>query len=304
MTENYIAKILSNEFASYFTDSLEEIRIRKNKPVIFSYPDNEIITKKIFYKKDIIDLTERFTNSSLYAYYDDIANGFITVFGGHRIGFCGTAVYKGEKLESLNDISGLNIRIAKEIRGIGESVYSKIVLNNKIANTLIISPPGAGKTTLLRDLTRLISDNIENINVSLIDERNEISATYMGNSQNDVGLRTDVFCGYKKYDGIIRSLRSMAPDVIVADEIGSKEDIKAIKKCFYSGVSVIATAHANDLTDVSENLKELFGDNIFEYIVTLLSPITKILSFPSQLLPLAIIKMFSSSASLKSTLAR
>ncbi len=270
MKDSFIEKILPQEFSEYFTDSLEEIRIRKNKPMIFCYPENEIVTEKIFYRNDINEFTEKITKSSIYAYYDDIANGFITVTGGHRIGFCGNAVYEKNALKSIRDITGINIRMAKEIKGIGEGVYSKIVSNSKnIGNTLVISPPGMGKTTLLRDLTRLISDNIERISLALIDERNEISATFMGNTQNDVGMRTDVFCGYKKYDGIMRAIRSMSPDVIVVDEIGGDDDIKAIKKCFHSGVKIIASVHGESYSDVKNSLSELFYENIFDYFVTL-----------------------------------
>lgn len=269
MKENYIAKLLPDDIVTYITDTLEEIRIRKNRPVIFIYPEQEIVTKRVFFRNDINEFIEKITKSSIYAYYDDIANGFLTVTGGHRIGFCGSAVYDDEKIKSLKDITGINIRIAKEIKGIGEGVFSKIVSKNNISNTLIISPPGMGKTTLLRDITRLISDNVERVKVALIDERNEISATFMGNTQNDVGMRTDVFCGYKKSDGIMRAVRSMSPDVIIVDEIGGEDDIKAIMRCIHSGVKIIASVHGNSFSDVKKSLGELICDNIFEYTVTL-----------------------------------
>lgn len=269
LKENYIARILPAEISQYVTGTLEEIRIRKNKPVIFSYSDIEKVTDKIFYRDDIEDFLERITSSSIYAYTDDIKNGYITVTGGHRIGLCGTAVYENEKITAIKDITDINIRIAKELKGIGEGVFSKITTKSDVHNTLIISPPGMGKTTLLRDLTRLISDNIIKSKVSLIDERNEISATFMGNSQNDVGIRTDVFCGYTKYDGIMRAIRSMSPTVAVLDEIGDKEDVKAILKCAHSGIKVIATAHGDNIEDVKENLNELFENRIFDYFVIL-----------------------------------
>lgn len=266
---NYIAKILPENLSQYFTGTLEEIRIRKNRPVIFSYSDTEKISDKIFYREDIEDFLEQITASSVYAYTNDIRNGFITVIGGHRIGLCGTAVYENEEITAVKDITGINIRIAKELKGIGEGVFSKITAKNEIYNTLIISPPGMGKTTLLRDLTRLISDNTEKCRVSLIDERNELSATFMGNAQNDVGMRTDIFCGYTKYDGIMRAMRSMSPTVAVLDEIGGNEDTNAVLKCAYSGIKVIATAHGKSIEDVKEKLNELFSNNIFDYAVIL-----------------------------------
>lgn len=267
--ENYIARILPEDLLQYFTGTLEEIRIRKNGPVIFVYSDTEKISDKIFYREDIENFMEKITSSSLYVYTEDVKNGYITVLGGHRIGLCGTAVYDDEKLSAIKEITGLNIRIARELKGIGEGVFSKITANSNVENTLIISPPGMGKTTLLRDLTRLISNNCEKSKVSLIDERNEISASFMGNAQNDVGIRTDVFCGYGKYDGVMRAMRSMSPTVVVLDEIGGERDTEAILKCSYSGINVLATVHGNSLEDAKERLKELFLKNIFAYAVVL-----------------------------------
>lgn len=266
---NYIARILPEDLLQYFTGTLEEIRIRKNGAVIFVYSDTEKISDKIFYREDIENFMEKITSSSLYAYTEDIKNGYITVLGGHRIGLCGTAVYDDEKLSAIKEITGINIRIARELKGIGEGVFSKITANNNVENTLIISPPGMGKTTLLRDLTRLISNNCEKSKVSLIDERNEISASFMGNAQNDVGIRTDVFCGYGKYDGVMRAMRSMSPTVVVLDEIGGERDTEAIFKCSHSGINVLATVHGNSLEDAKERLKELFLKNIFAYAVVL-----------------------------------
>ena len=82
-----------------------------------------------------------------------------------------------------------------------------------------------GKTTLLKDLVRKISNGIldigfKGLDVSLIDERAEISAMYKGKSQNNIGIRTDVLENISKQIGIKMAVRSMAPKVIVADEIG------------------------------------------------------------------------------------
>ena len=92
---------------------------------------------------------------------------------------------------------------------------------------------GAGKTTILRDLVRNISNGNEvlsGLSVGLVDERGEISAMYKGEAQNDIGCRTDVLFNLPKAIGMRMLIRSMAPQVIVADEIGSTEDIIAIKE--------------------------------------------------------------------------
>lgn len=263
----YIEEILSDKLMSYIGDTAEEIRIRINRPVTVMYPDRELVTDITFNRSDMANLIERITKSSLYAFSDDLANGFITAYGGHRIGVAGTAVYENGKIKAVKDISYINIRIAHEMKGIGEGVYAKIVKNGKIANTLIVSPPNGGKTTLLRDLTRLISDNVKKCRVSVIDERNEISAVYMGEPQNDIGKRTDVLNGYSKPDGIIRALRSMSPDVIILDEIGGNDDENAVFKCGYSGVSVIASVHGENVSDIKKTIPRLLQKKVFEYCI-------------------------------------
>lgn len=96
---------------------------------------------------------------------------------------------------------------------------------------------GAGKTTLLRDIVRNISNGnelLDGLTVGLVDERGEISAMYKGEPQNDVGYRTDVLSNIPKAIGMRMLIRSMAPQVLVADEIGCNDDINAIKEAMCS----------------------------------------------------------------------
>ena len=148
--------------------------------------------------------------------------------------------------------------------------------NNNVYNTLIVSKPGVGKTTILRDLVRRISNGIEQINfqglnVGLVDERGEIAAMYKGVAQNDIGMRTDVLSNVKKDKGMKLLIRSMAPRVIAADEIGSKEDVEAIKEAVCSGIKGIFTAHGSSLDDISINpsIKDLLMSHVIERIIFL-----------------------------------
>ena len=154
--------------------------------------------------------------------------------------------------------------------------------NNNIYNTIIVSAPGAGKTTILRDAVRKISNGIETLafnglNIGLIDERGEIAAMYKGMAQNDVGMRTDVLANVPKAVGMKMLIRSMAPKVIVADEIGSYEDVEAINQAVCSGIKGIFTAHGSNMEDIMLNpaLKELLKTHIFERVIFLNSRLEK-----------------------------
>ena len=185
---------------------------------------------------------------------------------------------KDGKVANINYISSLNFRIAKQVIGASNKVIKYIINEeeNSVYSTLIVSPPGAGKTTILRDLIRKISNGIEQIgyqgiNVGVVDERGEIAAMYRGIPQNDVGMRTDVLDNVSKSVGLSMLIRSMAPKVIAADEIGNKDEIKPIMYAVCSGVKGIFTAHGASVEDVKNNptLNELTENSAFERIIFL-----------------------------------
>jgi stage III sporulation protein AA len=152
----------------------------------------------------------------------------------------------------LREISSLNIRIAKEVPGIGERVLPHLVEGGQLQNTLILSPPGGGKTTLLRDLIRCISDGtiFQPLRVGVADERGELAAMEGGRPQLELGGQTDVMDHCPKDRALLILLRGMNPQVLAADEITDPEDSRALELAVGCGVTVLATAHGARLEDL------------------------------------------------------
>lgn len=268
-------KNLTESLAEEIKEAIEEIRIRAETPVLIYLRNREIVLcdekgKAVTAeKRDLEEVINNITKNSLYAYLDDIKRGFITIEGGHRIGVCGTAVTENGAIINIRDIMSINIRIAREIKGVSNELMSDIIKNGKIRNTLIISPPQAGKTTLIRDIARNLS-KLKMTKIVIIDERDEIAAVYRGIPQNDVGQRSFVLSGYSKKDGFLHGIRSLSPTVIICDELGDKNDSETVKNAVNKGVKVIATIHGYSKEDISgkKDLRELldFFECIIEFI--------------------------------------
>lgn len=145
--------------------NLEEIRIRTNKPIILNFGTKEEIVEHLTTKNEIATILEKICNNSIYSYQEEICEGYITIPGGHRIGLVGNCIYENNTIKNIKEISSLNFRIAKQIKGISTNALKYVLDLNKntIHNTVIISPPGAGKTTLIRDMVRQISNGIESV---------------------------------------------------------------------------------------------------------------------------------------------
>ena len=278
--------ILKNVKIKY--DDLQEIRLRINSPLLIIYENMEYFITEygelsvnpysgiIVTDNEIRETMEYISNYSLYAFEDDIRQGFITIAGGHRIGIAGKIIVEDNNIKGMKHISFINVRLAHQVKGCADPVLPYIIdkENQDIYHTLIISPPRCGKTTLLRDLIRQLSDGNEympGMSIGVVDERSEIGACYMGSPQNDLGMRTDVLDCCPKAKGMMMLIRSMSPEIIAVDEIGSKEDLEAIDYVIGCGCKLIASVHGSSIDDIREKplLGELVDKKLFERYVIL-----------------------------------
>ncbi len=227
--------------------------------------------------RQILDLL---TQHSMYSFSEELQRGYVTIRGGHRVGLSGRVVAEEGTVKRFRDISGFNIRLARERIGAGKTLLPCLMdsANSRIHHTLIISPPQRGKTTLLRDLTRLISKGEWPVpftrggfKVGVVDERSEIAGCHKGVPTFDVGPRTDVLDRCPKAEGMMMMIRSMSPEVLVVDEIGSRKDAESIREALNAGIQVIATAHGDHLEHVRKRpaLRQLFAESLFSRYVIL-----------------------------------
>lgn len=283
LSEN-IAAVLKN-IPDDFKNNVQEIRLRINNPPVIIcnnktyFVTNEgKITNSFDMKNNLFILTpselqytfEKICNYSVYSFENEIKNGFITLEGGHRIGISGEAVSFNGKITGIKNISSLNIRIAKEFLNCSEVVFESIKFEK--GGVLVVGPPSSGKTTFLRDLAlKFSTSSLLNFpKVTIIDERYEISSFSRDKFCMNIGL-CDVLSSIPKAKGILQATRCLSPDIIIADEIGTAEEAKAVCEAFNCGVRIISSMHALNINELlnKPQTQILFSSKAFETIVFL-----------------------------------
>ncbi len=240
-------------------EQIQEIRLRNQKPFGIVKQGREECQNAVIRFEDIARSFQAICSYSVYSYEQELAEGYLTIRGGCRVGICGSAVREENQIKSLKYISGLNFRIAGERPGIAETLWHQTSGSLLIAGTV-----GSGKTTWLRDLCRLAGKEHR---TALIDERGELAAVCRGVPAHDVGRMTDVFDGYPRAAGILTALRVMNPEYILCDEIGTPEDVQAVLQAAGCGVKLAAACHAGSPDEIRKRpvLRPLLEAGIFQY---------------------------------------
>lgn len=279
--KNYFGKKIRKCFfkcSEEMLESTEEIRLRLDRPVIFKlhkgekYLCEEGLTENIKKavcadREDLRQVLELMSDYSVYSMEEELKSGFITLKGGFRVGITGRCICENSSIKAIKYINGINIRICREVKGCADKAV-RLIERRRIKNILIISPPNCGKTTFLRDIIRQLSDR--GYEMGVVDERSEIGGCYMGEIQNDIGIRTDILDRCPKREGIFMLLRSMAPKYIAADEITYKE-AEALGEAVGSGSGIICTAHAEGIDDIKnkKSFDEIRKKELFELYIAL-----------------------------------
>ncbi|MGE5423336.1 MAG: stage III sporulation protein AA [Ignavibacteriales bacterium] len=278
-----IRRLLDNLSADRLS-RLEEIRLRLGHPICLQLTGEEVFINAsgvitvdhehgyCAVQDDISRTLAAVSGNSVYALEEELKRGYITVKGGHRVGLAGKTIIENGQVKTMNDISSLVFRVAREVPGCADEVIKRITGDDGLPlNTLIISPPRCGKTTVLRDLARQYSNGVRGTtaNVVIIDERSELAGCCEGKPQLDVGPRTDVLEGCPKAIGIVMAIRALAPQIVITDEVGRSEDVEAIQECLNAGVRIITSAHGSGLEDVSRRpvMQEILRQDSFQTVV-------------------------------------
>ncbi|MFC4545105.1 stage III sporulation protein AA [Paenactinomyces guangxiensis] len=265
---------------------LEEIRIRQDRPLeVITSEQSWFVSRKcqlsqqpkdsmVPGKEDCIKMLNLISNHSLYTMEEELRRGYVTVEGGHRVGLVGKVVVDQGKVKHLRDVTGFNVRIARQVKGVGEPLIPFLIHKGQVENVLIVSPPQCGKTTLIRDLARLAStggEKFHSCKVGIVDERSEIAGCVDGVPQHDVGPRTDVLDACPKAEGMMMLIRSMSPEILVVDEIGRKEDSEAVHEAVHAGVHLFTTAHGQTVDEICRRptLAELVKEGVFSRVILL-----------------------------------
>lgn len=243
---------------------ISEIRLRLGGVLTVTANSTNVCTHLRCTSSDVEYTVRALCGNSLYSHSETIKEGYICTDGGIRAGVCGRAVTDGGRIISVTDISSVSIRIPHRIPGASDDMC-RLIMNEGFRGMIIYSPPGIGKTTALREIVSRMGSKPYNLRISVIDTRFEICGGLSGD------LTVDALSGYPRAKGIECAVRTLSPQLIICDEIGSREDSEALRESYGSGVPCIVSAHAGSFSELSKKpyIKDVIEMGAFSYAVGL-----------------------------------
>ena len=239
----------------------EELRLCLGAPVVLVTLKGKRYSPVICTQALLDDTIAKLTEYSFYSHAETAKEGYLSLPNGIRVGICGRAICQNGKIEAVRDFSFLSVRIPKMVKNIALPLFCKLKEGDFQEGALLYSLPRVGKTTVLKDLIRLLSGS--GISLAVIDERGELS---QGLSPIDAAI----YRYYPKAEAITMAIKTASPQLLILDEISSKE-CNAILTAVACGVPVIATTHGRDEREIlcRIGLDALFDHRIFQLLVGL-----------------------------------
>ncbi len=178
---------------------------------------------------------------SVHTHQNELSQGFLTTSQGCRVGVAGRFTQRNG-LPVLQQVTSLNLRIARTAPvSLPEKLRAK--LKGHFVGMLIVGEPDSGKTTLLRQIAVELAEMQRG--TAVVDERGELFP--FEGSMGSPAL--DVLAGIPKEAALQMALRTLSPQVILLDELGSLRETAALEQGFFSGVDFIASVHASGAED-------------------------------------------------------
>lgn len=248
---------------------VDELRLRAGQPIELRRRDGSVLVGAKLTADELNEAVRALADHSIYACEEQFRQGYFSLPGGVRVGLTGTFAQRDGEAPALTHVGSISIRVAREIAGAADSLMPRILCEGRPLSTLILSAPMLGKTTMLRDIARQLAGR--GLHVAISDERSELAGCREGVPQLDVGVRTDVCDGLPKRLAIPQLVRAMSPEALVTDELGHAGDAEAVAEAVRSGVSVMASAHADSYSMARGRvaLAPLFEDKLFRRVVLL-----------------------------------
>lgn len=228
---------------------LRELRVRADRPAVLVTADRTVSLNWRPGQHQVEALAEALSEHGLCARSEETRQGYVPLRGGHRMGLCGRVHGKNGQLAA---VGSLCVRIAGEWPGTADDLIPYLRRGGQIQSALVIGPVGSGKTTLLRDAARQLASGKNAVQTALIDERGELAACVDGVPQLDVGDGTDVLDGCPKAQAVPWLIRSMAPQLIVTDELSGEEDAACVLDAMACGAAVLASVHGASMQEVAQ----------------------------------------------------